>query len=290
MKEEILTEALLRQFLLGKVDDEERERIENLFLTDSDAHERVLAAEQDLIEDYLEDGLNAADNELFVERYGQTPAQQRQLRINKSIKDWALKESALHESALSESASSTHGAADKTSAWARLRERLRLKPTLVIPIVVTAMIVIVVLTVWFSSRQEARHRAIEQELAQLNTPASLREVPPNMRSLDVSLLVLRSVENETELKKTAHAEIFELRLPWSRKEHYTSYRAELIRVDGDEQFTIPNLPGSGDRTSPIRLRLPSQRLHRGHYKVRLTGIKADASPGLSEEYTFAVSE
>ena len=34
MKEELLTDALLREFLLGKVDEEERERIESLFLTD----------------------------------------------------------------------------------------------------------------------------------------------------------------------------------------------------------------------------------------------------------------
>jgi hypothetical protein len=270
---------------LGKVDDQERERIESLFLTDSDARERVLAAEQDLTEDYLEDGLSVADRELFLERYGQTPAQQRQLRINKSIKDWALRESALMESA-----SSTHAASVKISAWARLRERLRVKPMPVIPIVVTAMIVIVVVTVWLSSRQEGRYRAIEQELAQLNTPASLREVPPNLRPSDVSALALRGLENETELKKTAQAEIFELHLPWIQKDRYTSYRAELLRVGGAEQFTIPNLPGPGDRTSPIRLRLPSHALHRGHYKLRLTGINTDGSLGLSEEYTFAVSE
>lgn len=280
MKQEILTEALLRQFLLGKVDDQERERIESLFLTDSNARERVLAAEQDLVEDYLEDSLTVDDKELFLERYGQTPAQQRQLRINKTIKDWALRESE----------SSIHTDPVRVSAWARLRERLRAKPTLVIPIVVTAMIVIVVVAVWLSSRQDARFRAIEQELAQLNTPASLREVPPNLRPLDVSPLALRSVENETELKKSAQAEIFELRLPWIQPQPYSSYRAEVLRVDSDERFTIPNLPGANDRTSPIRLRLPSHMLRRGHYKLRLSGIKADGSPGLSEEYTFAVSE
>ena len=93
MKDEGLTDALLREFLLGKVNEEERERIEGLFLTDSQARERVLTAEQDLIEDYLEDGLTGEDKDLFLERYGQTPAQQRQLRINKSIKVWALRES-----------------------------------------------------------------------------------------------------------------------------------------------------------------------------------------------------
>src|SRR5215204_4233426 len=93
MKEEILTDDLLREFLLGKVDEEERERIEGMFLTDSQACARVLAAEQDLIEDYLEDSLTATDKDIFLSRYAYTTAAQRKLRINKSIKDWALRES-----------------------------------------------------------------------------------------------------------------------------------------------------------------------------------------------------
>ena len=44
MKEESVTDGLLRQFLLGRVDDEERQRIESLFITDPQSRERVLAA------------------------------------------------------------------------------------------------------------------------------------------------------------------------------------------------------------------------------------------------------
>ena len=66
MTEETLTDALLREFLLGKVNDEERERIESLFLTDSQTRERVLVLEQDLIEDYLEDSLTEEDKERFL--------------------------------------------------------------------------------------------------------------------------------------------------------------------------------------------------------------------------------
>ena len=94
MKEEILTDAALREFLLGKVDDEERARIESLFLTDSEAREKVLVIEQELIEDYLEDSLTAEDKEKFLLRYGQTAAQLQQLRITKAIKDWAVRENA----------------------------------------------------------------------------------------------------------------------------------------------------------------------------------------------------
>src|SRR5215211_1751974 len=89
MKQEAMTDALLREFLLGKLADEDRERIEDLFLTDSPTRERVLALEQDLIEDYLEDSLSQEHKERFLSRYAQTDEQQRKLRITGAIKDWA---------------------------------------------------------------------------------------------------------------------------------------------------------------------------------------------------------
>ena len=281
MKEELLTDALLREFLLGKVDEEERERIEGLFLTDSQARERILGAEQDLIEDYLEDSLTAEDKVLFLARFGHTSAQQRQLRINKSIKDWALRESA-----------STHAIPAKISAFSQLRERFWLKPALVIPIVVTAMIVIAVAAVWLSSRREQqdRYRPIEQELVQLNTPSSLREFPPNMTSLELSPVSVRSTEHEREFKKTAETRLVELHLPWRQKERYSSYRAEVSRVGGDELFKIPSVQPENDGGYRVRTRLPAYALRRGHYRVRLTGITPDGGAGLTEEYTFAVSE
>ena len=278
MKDEGLTDALLREFLLGKVNEEERERIERLFLTDPQARERVLTAEQDLIEAYLEDGLTAEDKDLFLTRYGQTPAQQRQLRINKSIKDWAMRESM-----------SAH-TASQISAWKRLRDRLRLKPAFVIPIVATAILVIVAV-VWLSARREKeRALAIGQELAQLNVPASLREVPPNMKSLDLSPFASRGAEQEIELEKTVDIRIVELRLPWIQKERYSLYRVEVMRIGGDERFTIPGVQAEDERRDRVRIRLPAHLLRRGHYRVRLTGITPDGGAGLTEEYTFAVSE
>src|SRR5215813_26301 len=89
MKEEPITDASLREFLLGKLADEERERVEALFLTDSQTSERVAVIEQDLIEDFLEDGLAKEDRERFLLRYAQTAEDQRKLRITKSIRDWA---------------------------------------------------------------------------------------------------------------------------------------------------------------------------------------------------------
>jgi len=281
MKEEVLTDALAREFLLGKVDEEDHERIEGLYLTDSQARERILVAEEDLIEDYLEDSLTTADKELFLARYGRTAAQRRQLLINKSIKDWALRESA-----------STHVVPAKVSVLSRLRERFWQRPAFVIPILVTAMMVIAIAAVWLSTRreQQERHRAIEQELAQLNTPASLREVPPNVSLLELPAVTVRSAEVEKEFKKTAETRLLELRLPLVQKERYSSYRVEVRRVGGDEIFTIPSVEAESDGAYRIRVRIPASHLHRGHYNVRLTGITPDGNAGLTEDYSFAVSE
>ena len=275
MKEEILTDAVLREFLLGKVGDEEAARIESLFLTDSEARERVLVLEQELIEDYLEDTLTPDEREKFLLRYGQTAAQLQQLRITKAIKDWALRES-----------SKKQIVPVAISTWSRLRARLRLKPVFVIPIAVTAMIAIVCAAVWLNGRM--KRAAIEQELAQLNTPASLREVPPQMVSMELPPITARSLEQGREFKKSTDSQTLELRLPWIQKERYSMYQADVRRVGGDESFTIHNLPVENEGSSTIRLRLPARILSRGQYQVRLSGIDSGGIAGITEEYSFTV--
>ena len=276
MKEESMTDALLREFLLGKIDDEERERIENLYLTDSQTRERVLALEQDLIEDYLEDSLTSEDKVRFLLRYAQTDEQRRKLRITKSIKDWAITE-----------ARAPQASAATVSVWSRLRARLRLKPTIVVPIAVMIVVAIVLAIVWLNSRiAQRKHLAVEQELAQLNSPMSLREVPPHMTSFELRPVTVRSVEAERELKTGAGIQIYELRLPWVRPERFSTYQAEVSRVDDDESSIIPNL--QADSGNIIRIRLPVQMLRRGHYRINLSGITPDGSLSPPEEYTFVV--
>ena len=278
MKEESVTDALLREFLLGKLRDEDRERVEDLFLTDSSMRERVLALEQDLIDDYLEDSLNQEDKERFLSRYAQTDEQRRKLRITGAIKDWAVRE-----------ARAPHPAAPTLSVWSRIWTWLRLKPRFVVPIAITIVIAIVLAIVWLNSREEQRkHLAIEQELAQLNSPASLREVPPQITPFDLRPVSVRSGQPQTELKIPVEISFIELRLPWIQNERYSMYQAEVLRVGDREAFTIPNLQAESNGRYTIRLRLPAQMLIRGDYQINLTGLSTDGSAKSSEEYSFVV--
>ena len=99
MSEESVTNTLARRFLLGDVDDLERERIERLFISESEINTKILLAEDDLIEDYLENSLTPSDRDKFLGRYGYTAAERQKLRITKSIKEYAAAEARLTQTA-----------------------------------------------------------------------------------------------------------------------------------------------------------------------------------------------
>ena len=280
MKEDSVTDALLREFLLGKLTDEDRERIEGLFLTDSQTRERVLALEQDLVDDYLENGLSQLDKERFVSRYAQTDEQRRKLRITGVIKDWAVRE-----------ARAPHQAAPAVSIWSRVRSWLRFNPRFFIPIAVTTVVAAVFAVVWLTGRIEQRkHLAIEQELAQLNSPASLREVLPNTISVDLSPVSTRSTQLQGELNIPGGTRFVELHLPWIQSERYSTYQAEVRRLRDRKSFKIPNLQAQNDGGYTIRLRLPAQMLTTGSYQINLSGVAANGTLSFSEEYSFVVAK
>lgn len=273
MKDERISDALLRQFLLGTTHDEERQQIESLFLTDSDLRERVLGIEQDLIEDYLENSLTSADKERFLKLYAQTPEQLQKLRITKSIKDWAVSEAVKTETVSSPVLPSSG-------------KRLWLRPTVAVPIALAVVIAIVIAIVWINRRNEAqKHLAIEQELARLNSPESLREVPQQMVIKELKPVAVRSVEPAVQIDPGTAVE---LRLPWIQRERYSTYQARVRSLVDTNFFTIPNLQAPSDAEHVIRLRLPAHFLQRGNYRIELTGIAADGTTGITEEYGFVV--
>ena len=279
MKDDSVTDALLREFLLGKLAGEDRERIEGLFLTDSQTRERVLALEQDLFDDYLEDSLSQEDKERFISRYAQTDEQRRKLRITGAIKDWAVREARAPQQAAA------------VSIWSRVWSWLRFNPRFFIPIAVTTVVAAVFAIVWLNGRIEQRkHLAIEQELAQLNSPASLREVPPNTISVDLSPVSVRSAQLQGELNIPGGTGLVELHLPWIQSERYSTYQAEVRRLRDRKSFKIPNLQAQNDGRHTIRLRLPAQILTTGGYQINLTGIAANGTLSFSEEYSFVVAK
>jgi len=275
MNEKPVTDALLRQFLLGKVDDQERQQIETMFVTGALSNERVMAAEQHLIDEYLGDSLTPADKERFLAQYGGTAAQRRKLRIAKSIQDWAVT-----------TADVTPARPGALSIWSRLRAHLSLKPVFVIPIAAMSMVAIIVAAVWLNSRweQRSRHLALEQELSRINASSTLGDNPSPKTVLTLLPGSLRSAEAENEIRPQA----VELQLIWMQKELYPSYQATIRKVGDSESFSVPNL--QPDNRNAIRLKLPTRFLTEGLYQIEVSGVAATGRTGLSDEYKFQVRE
>lgn len=274
MKLEALSDALLRRFLLGKVHDEDRERIENVFLIDPEAKQRILIAEQALIEEYLENSLNAEERETFLSVYAQTTEQRQSLRITKSIKEWATIE-----------ASSRQTIARRSG----VREWLWLKPPLLVPIGIAFAVAIIIVVAWTKNPTRQQRLAIEQQLSELNTPSSLREVPQQMVSIDLSPVTVRGNERQFELNSHAGVQVVELRLPWFQKERFSGYEAKIRRLGDDDSFIIRSLQPESDGRYATRIRVPAHILEPGQYQIRLNGISANGSSSQAEEYRFTVA-
>lgn len=277
MKEEPVSDSLLRQFLLGNVDDQERQRLESMFVTGALSRERVIAAEQHLLDDYLENSLTPGDRERFLAQYGATPEEQRKLWIAKSIQEWA---------ALSQEGTAV--AAADASRWIGVRQRSWLKPVYVIPVAAVFLVAIIYGGVWLRSRWEKqnRHLAMQQELIRLNAPSTARDVSP--ATLTLMPGAVRSAEAEHELTPPANVESVELRLVWTQKERYPSYQATIRRFDDEQDlFTIPDL--QLDPNNIVRLKVSPRYLTHGLYQVELSGVPAGGVATAAEEYRFVVT-
>lgn len=278
MGDDLVTDASLRQFLLGQLNEEERQQVEKIFITDSQARERILLVEQDLIEDYLDESLTAAERKQFLQQFAATPAQRRKLRITKSIKERAVKERAFRD------------VPETTSVWNRFGELLRPRRlVLVVPIVAAILVAIVTAVIWVNRRVERQTRriTIAREVIQLNAPSNKQVTPEATIILELRPGTQRSLESPPQVVKRADLQVVELHLLW-RQQEYPSYRAVVQRVGDDESIPVDGLSADKEGKT-IRLKLPTDVLTRGTYRVEVTGVSADGANGPTEEYQFTVS-
>ncbi len=285
MNEKPMTKAVARRFLLGTVEDSERQRIESLFIIDSETQETILIAEDELVEDYLEGSLSEPDTANFLEQYAHGPQQRRKLRIAGTIREYAQSDALPHQS---EGSALGKLRSFFSRTWPRERR-------LYLPIAVAMATVLVVTTVWLVRWNTQRMRdnhfrlSVEQQLADLNAPSSLSENPAQMASLVLPSVSLRSVNSPASITSPTPYRVLELRLLWSQREEFQSYLAVLRRVGNSETFTIANLHAEQNSGSKVvRLRLPAQSLAPGLYQISVSGIAGDGTSGPGEEYEFTV--
>lgn len=79
----------LRRYLLGELPEPERERVEERLLSDDDLYERLLLAEDDLIDEYVSGALDDQDQERFGRRFLRVPELRQDVKSVTALRKYA---------------------------------------------------------------------------------------------------------------------------------------------------------------------------------------------------------
>lgn len=278
MSNDLVSNALLRRFLLGKVDSDQRALVERLFITGTLTNETLIAAEEELIDDYLDGELDSEEAASFLSQYSHTPTEQRNLKIAALIKAWTKTESDVR-----------FAQTGSRSGFGNVRYRMKVRNRWTIPIAIAASVVVVAIAVWSirDSEEPARIALLERQVQQLNDLASAKAMPVKT-SVTLSPISVRSAERQTEIIAPTEFSIVELQLLWIQKPQFSNYQAIIRRVGYTTSIVVRSLKVEVNDGTTVHLLLPTGVLARGSYRIELSGIDADGDLGASDDYGFVV--
>jgi hypothetical protein len=276
---ELTTEDLrMRQFLLGELDEKEREELEQLVLSEGNTRDKLSMAEDDLIEEYLEGSLQGDARERFLCEFLSIPHQRNKLRIAKSLRRFA-REGEL-EPVEAHPVPEPH-------ALPFYRN-----PLVYVPAAAAVVVAVTIGAVWYAQyrgniARENRRQEIERELAQLN-----RAGEPNLPVDQVSTIIVLPFSPRSVVASSSsnlQSRVLELWLIPGTGQSET-YEALLEKVGSQDKFRIPNLrlQERASNAKAVRLKIPTHLLTPGTYKVRLTGLSADGKTASPSEYNFEI--
>lgn len=293
---ELTTEDLrMRQFLLGDLGEKEREELEQLVLIEGSTRDKLLMAEDDLIEEYLEGSLKAGEREKFLRQFLSIPHQRNKLRIAKSLRRFARDEANIETVPLDPRVLS-EADIDPVPSQPRPVVQSKVLPFyrnlwVYVPIAAVILIAVIVGALWYASyrggiEREAQRQVIERELAQLNASEEQNLPADQATTLIVPPFSPRSVVASSS--SSFNRPILELwLLPGTKRTE--KYNAVLQKVGSEDKYQIFNLQlhdRGGDKV--VRLRIPTRFLPPGTYRVQLNGLSTGGTVTDTSEYNFEI--
>jgi hypothetical protein len=283
-------QILLRQYLLGELDEEAQHLVEERLFTRDEYLDETLMAEDELIDAYLGGSLSARELSDFERHFLLTTERRRKLRFALSLKKYvsAPKEEVSPELPAVEATGSV-----SRRSWTPAFMR-GLRPAAYASLMAT-LLLLVAFGSWLliASRQRQQQRAsLEAELMELNrqqargteaTPA------PNGTGMAVLTLTRGMVRGGGELRKAVldeDARVVQLRLELPSDE-FQSYRG-VLQTEGDERVvSISNLRSmaEGDARVVI-LNLPSKLLADEDYRLLLKGESEGTAAAAEDVATY----
>jgi hypothetical protein len=301
-------ETLLRRYFLGDLPQEERVRLEDLYLVDVELFEELLAAENDLIDAYVRGELTEAEAQRFEMEYLKSQERRNRLDFARALSQVSV---------LGEEALPSH----RGSIWKKIWVVLSIRQGIPQWVLATAVVVIVASGSWLLVQNQKFRVGLQQaqagqaelrreenalrqqiakfeenpkgqvhenqqgsEVAKLEPPMgpemTLRLTPGIARSIGMPLktLVLPTPISQVRLQLVLD------------RDEYKTYEAVLLTADRKEVFRGRTLRShSIGGSTVVAWQIPEHVIHAGDYIVQLAGQLATGSLEDLEPYSFRVS-
>lgn len=292
----------VRRYLLGDLDPQTQQRLEERLLTDADFYEELLASEEELVEEYLGGALTADERRRFETVFLAAPERQRKLAFAHAFRRYAASSEAAAGAPAEDPAAQPHGApspsaadagARRPSFWERLfppawggaGAALRFGAAAVMLL----LAVLVGVLVYRTARTDSR-RAAAQELARLNDPRRQGDPAGGFLPLTLTRGLTRAEGQTSRVRVPAGAPGLRLRLelPNGASE---SYRARLQTADEPTRsYTVDGLrPDASGGARAVVLYVPAELLPPGDYQVKLGEQTLDGDFEDAGTYSFRVT-
>ena len=270
---------LIRQYLLGELDEHDQEQLEQRVITNPDYKEEVLITEEELLEEFVNGTLSRREHELFTRMYSSSPAKRRKVKIAQALNRHATEHSPVVQPLAHKS-------------WAKSLFELFSTKNRFHQLSLAALILIFIagsiLVYWLISRER---RAEYDALLRLNQFGSeLLQADSSLVPVPLPPLTFRGTGEPRNISITKQTKTVQLWLPVPSGGAY-SFRAVLKRGDGSEVFTLEDLRARQiDQRSMLVLQIPAQMLTPQRYQLEIFEKRADGTYETPSIYPLNVTE
>ena len=264
----VSNQLLLRRYLLGDLPDEQAQRFEEEFFADDEQFSELLAAEDDLIDAFLEKRLSAADRQRFESRFLTTERGRQKIALGSLLRP-ALREQSV------------------AMPWIAVAA--------IVAVLVIAAGLVRELATTRSHIDELEHEraslrsgmaALTTQMKQLQTAAAHSPEPPKVFSIMLQGLERGTSSATMILPADAAAADLWLVLP---RDAYPRYSATLQTVDGAplwHQSSLTSRPVDGRKG--ILLQVPASMLQPHTFTIAVSGEKPDGTREPVEDFSFTI--
>lgn len=288
MQEQTDEAALMRDYLLGELDEEHQELVETRLLSDEDFAERLYATQNNLIDDYVFGVLSERERERFETDFILTEERRKKILISQALRSYVSR-GITYPPTLDEYSHVP------PTRWRNTLQFLgEHKASAVISLAVALLLVFVAPKVvkllkendHLASLQTQRAR-IERQVAELNKhPLDTLTQEHNTLELVLQPAMLREGGEMKKAVITKDVKILSLKLALSPR-RYESYHALMLTDDDKELFAVSDLTTDVDG-AVILLKIPAEFLPTGDYQVVLSGPAIDGRTEDLGRYYFRI--